>query len=266
MDTPLPNIERARIDAIFVPSSHREVDEGIVTRLMQSIGAIGLQHAITVRIVDEYQDAEEGIICNAYVLVAGRHRLEACRRLGHVHIDCVAKKWDEIQARMWEIAENLERSELTAIERAEQISEYARLAEERRASGISAQVAPKSKSDSNPKGAGRPESGDRAAARDLGLTRDQIRRAKAVASITPEAKAAAVEAGIADNQSKLLKVASAPKERQVRTVRDDSAKRSTPSESHGEFKSREQWIGHMMRAWAQAPQAWRDHFMKKVTQ
>jgi hypothetical protein len=54
-----------------------------------------------------------------------------------------------------------------------------RLTEEREL--ISAQVAPKLNTDINPKGAGRPESGIRAASRELGIDRDKVRRAIQIA-------------------------------------------------------------------------------------
>jgi len=54
---------------------------------------------------------------------------------------------------------------------------------------------------------GRPESGcARPRLRDLGVEEPEARRAVKIASISPEAAEAAREAGIDDNQSKLLKV------------------------------------------------------------
>jgi ParB family chromosome partitioning protein len=100
--------------------------------------------------------------------------------------------------RLWEIAENLHRADLSAMERAEQIAEYARLAKEKRESEKPAQLAPVSGGRGN-------RGGDRQAARDLGLTRDEVRRAERVAAIAPEAKEAARKAGLGDNQSALLR-------------------------------------------------------------
>jgi ParB family chromosome partitioning protein len=75
----------------------------------------------------------------------------------------------DIEARKAEIAENLHRAELTVQERADHIAEWVRLTE------VSAQVAPK------PQG-GRPESGVRAAARELGVERTEAHRAVKIAS------------------------------------------------------------------------------------
>jgi hypothetical protein len=61
--------------------------------------------------------------------------------------------------------------------------------------------------DAKPRRGGRPEGGIRRAARELGLDETEIRRALKIAGITPEGKAATMEAGLDDNQSALLKVA-----------------------------------------------------------
>jgi hypothetical protein len=50
------------------------------------------------------------------------------------------------------------------------------------------------------------------------VTKEEVSRARNIASITPEAKEAAIEAGISDNQSKLLEVAKEKPEKQVGTV------------------------------------------------
>ena len=52
------------------------------------------------------------------------------------------------------------------------------------------------------------KSGEREAARQLGLDRDDVRRAIKVASITPEAQQTAHDVGLADNRSALLEAAS----------------------------------------------------------
>ena len=51
----------------------------------------------------------------------------------------------------------------------------------------------------------RAESGDRLASRELGISREKVRRAGKIAAIAPEAKAAARAAGLDDNQAALLK-------------------------------------------------------------
>lgn len=61
-------------------------------------------------------------------LGAGRHRLEAWRRLypGEI-IVCSVLRCDEREARLWEISENLHRAELTEAERRQHIAERVKL-------------------------------------------------------------------------------------------------------------------------------------------
>src|SRR5260370_30305698 len=142
------------------------------------------------------------------------------RQLGWLEISAVIVVGSDADVRKWEIAENLHRAELTALERAEHIAEWIRLTEIE----VSAQVAPK------PQG-GRPESGIRAAARELGIERTDAQRSIKIASIIPEAKEAARKARIDKIQSKLLAVSAHPPEQQPEKV-IELAKRSrrTPNE------------------------------------
>jgi ParB-like chromosome segregation protein Spo0J len=175
----------------------RAIDEKQVQALAESMAsALGLKTPITIRREDQ-----------RWKLVAGLHRVEAARRLGWHEIQAVIMVGSEREARLWEIAENLHRADLTVLERAEHLAEWIRLTE----AEVSAQVAPK------PQG-GRPESGIRAAARELGIERTEAQRSIKIASIVPEAKESARKAGLDDNQSKLLEVAAEPLQQQVDKV------------------------------------------------
>jgi ParB-like chromosome segregation protein Spo0J len=203
-------IDRMHLTDVFVEPGRRPVDTDVVARLCESILKIGLMTPITVKIVDKYIDPVEGELDKAAVLVSGRHRLEAVRALGHKEIDCFV--WDDPNsARMWEIAENLHRSELTVKERADNVAEWIELCDK----GISGQVVQKR---------GRPKGGVSAASRELGIGRKEAERAVKIASITREANEAAREAGLDDNQRALLQIAAAPASQQVATVESISAK------------------------------------------
>ena len=169
-----------------------------------------------------------------YLLIAGRHRLEALRVIGEERVPARVVDFDDIEARLWTISENLHRTALTVSERAEQIAEYVKLTKERMEAqrqavdhrparpdpveqyvkmggkmpqagqaGISAQVAQKMTR-------GRPEGGDSLAARELGITREEVRRAETIASLPDEVKVKAADLGLDDNQSALLQAAKAP--------------------------------------------------------
>ena len=106
-------------------------------------------------------------------------------------------------AAMAEIAENLHRREITALERAELIARWVAL-QEAKAAVKPAQVAQVSS-----KGGRGKHGGVSAAARDLGMTRDAVSRAVTVAKLSTEAKDAAKSSGLDDNQSALLAAAKA---------------------------------------------------------
>lgn len=190
-----PATDSLYIELITIPDRHRPVDMEAVKVLAASMEKIGLRTPITIRSPNESE-------C---YLVAGRHRLEAAKLLGWEKIDCFIVDCTEDDAEMWEISENLHRAELSVIQRAEQIGRWVEL------SNKVAQVAPL------PKGRGY-EGGERKAARDLNLDRDEVRRAVKIATLTPEAKQAAVSRGLDDNQSALLAAAIVSPERQVEAI------------------------------------------------
>jgi hypothetical protein len=186
------------VDGIAI-GDRREVDPATVKKLAQSIKDIGLQHPITVRKVNDQN-----------VLVAGRHRLEAVRSLGSKTIQAHVVRWSKARARMWEISENLHRAELTKLERAEQIEEWRKLRE-----------AEKGAKNLHPSGNTQPhDRGVSETAEELGVHRFEVQMAEKVASLTPEAKDAAREAGLDDNRSALLQVARAEPAKQVDVVRE----------------------------------------------
>jgi hypothetical protein len=114
------------------------------------------------------------------------------------------------ETRMWEISKNLQMAELTKLERSDQIAEWVKLCDEEREK-VSSQL------ETKPAG-GSPEEGKRTAARELGLDNDEVNRSVKIASITPEAKEAAIDVGIDNNESKLLQIAEEEPEKQIATV------------------------------------------------
>jgi ParB/RepB/Spo0J family partition protein len=117
MNTIAPNA--ILIDAITILPGRREIREEEVQTIAESMAAIGLQTPITVR--------REG---GKYILVTGAHRLAAARKLEWKAVDCVVRDFaSDADARLWEIAENLHRADLTVLERAEYVAEWERLNE-----------------------------------------------------------------------------------------------------------------------------------------
>jgi ParB family chromosome partitioning protein len=207
------------IDDIAIPSGRREINQAAVKRLADSIDQIGLRHPITVR-----------RFADKYTLVAGLHRIEAHKKLGLEHIPACIVSMSKAEARMWEIAENLHREDLTKLERAEQIEEWRKLA---------AQLVQQDQH------GGHNTRGQTATAEALGVSHTEVQRAEKIAHITDEAKEAAVEAGIDDNQSKLLEVAREAPERQVAKVRELALPKTDEDVI-------EQQVAAVMNAWNRA--------------
>lgn len=201
---------------ITVGDRLRGLDRVAVERLKESIARIGIRTPISVRLLSE----EEG-----WVLVAGRHRLQACLELGLAEVPVREETGTELDARMWEIAENLHRAELTALERDQHIAEWIRLEAERDVERISAQVAPKIAKDGSSRG--RPEAGINAAARELKIERTEAQRAVKVDALPQEVKEEAKVLHLDNNRSALLNAAKQPtKEQQLRALRKHAAKRA----------------------------------------
>lgn len=107
--------ELVPVDSIQVPDNWRTLDEESVESLTQSIREVGLIHPIT--------------ISPDRTLVAGRHRLEAVRRLGWDSILAVVADGNPAHQELITIDENLRRKalnrydEMTALARRKQIHE-----------------------------------------------------------------------------------------------------------------------------------------------
>jgi ParB/RepB/Spo0J family partition protein len=200
----VPKVEMVSVELIEVSHGRRSVDPDSVSKLAASMSSIGLRTPITVRYFADRQSA-----CgtdDSFILIAGRHRLEAAKSLGWEEIPCFSLTDEpDDQARLWEIAENLHRADLTALERAENIAEWIRLADKVQ----SAQVAQNESKRADGRGH-RAEGGVSSAAREIGVERTTAERSKTIAALSDEAKEAARDVGLGDNQTALLAVARAP--------------------------------------------------------
>lgn len=163
-----------------------------VEAIKSSIARVGQLNPIHVRRCTRTDGPKK---IDAYEIIAGGHRFEAMWQLNRETISAVVLDEDSVQQRLIEIAENLHRAELTALERSEQIAEWVEL------TGAKAQLAPLKP--------GRPDQGINATARELGIDRTEAQRAVKVASLSQEAKEEAIKAGLDDKQSVLLAAAKA---------------------------------------------------------
>jgi hypothetical protein len=219
-------ISRIEVSEVEIGDRTRGLNESKVDELVSSILVSGLMNPIWVSCVRDENRRPVG-----HRLISGNHRLAAAKKLDWEFIDARIVDCDEREARLMEISENLHRAELTVGERADQIAEWIRLTAPDGISGQLDQQIP-------PRGRGRPEGGISEAARTLPVAgeteearRNTVRRAVRIASIAPEAREAAREAGLDDNQSALLRIASAVPETQVEAVAAIVEARAAPRQT-----------------------------------
>ncbi|MGD1880816.1 MAG: ParB/RepB/Spo0J family partition protein [Paracoccaceae bacterium] len=101
------------ISDIGVSSRLRDVTEASVESLMRSIEEVGLQQPIVLRKLEGKTRAEE-----RFVLLAGGHRLEACKRLGWDAIPSQIYACTDEYADLMEVDDNLIRRDLSPLEMA----------------------------------------------------------------------------------------------------------------------------------------------------
>jgi ParB-like chromosome segregation protein Spo0J len=111
--------ENILVKSIFVEEEGRlPLAMSHVGRLEKSIKEVGLLEPIII--------CRRAVKTPSVVLVAGRHRLEACRKLKHKTIAAIVENEDSPTIERWralaEIDENLIRRELTAAQRARLVS------------------------------------------------------------------------------------------------------------------------------------------------
>ncbi len=126
------------VSDIRVGEDRRVIDPKTVEALAKSIEDIGLQTPITVWTVDHNGDSH-----SAVHLVAGLHRLEAYKKLGIKLIEAFRTSGGELDRELWQIDENLMRSDLTPGERASHTSRRGKIIKARKK--LSAKLANNSK-------------------------------------------------------------------------------------------------------------------------
>lgn len=288
-----------RRQSIIVANIHigsrwrRTVSDKVVEGLASSIASLGLRSPISVVFRDGVEvdgDIEDGVP----VLVAGRHRLEALRRLGWQTVECDVFD-DPISAEKWEISENIHRADLTLLERDEQVDRWIfltenQLAEAAKDERVFSQDA-KKLSERGRAGEGRPEGGVNAAARELGIPKDAAYRATQVAALPEAAKAEVRAAGLDNNRSAMLSASRAAKAAKkaggdesaaaVARVQEIVARKSapkpaptptpisTPAPTHvpvidAIHSAEDDWVAKMKKEYLSAPVDWRERFIFEI--
>jgi ParB-like chromosome segregation protein Spo0J len=200
------SVFRLPIEKIIVTGARRECRPERVGEIAASLTIVGQLEPITVRRVAETVD---GVTVSSIFLVDGLHRLKGGRLAGWDAIDAVFFEGDEVAARLCQLTVNLCRADLTQLERAEHVTEWVRLVDER-AKVLHAPT---------PGGVQPADVGVRKAARELGLDPGTVSRLRKIDGLSPEAKTAAKSVGLDNTFSALLKAAEEPEaEQQVARV------------------------------------------------
>jgi ParB family transcriptional regulator, chromosome partitioning protein len=187
----MPNVA---INQISIGRNRRPLKDEKVAQLMESIKANGLLNPIT---LDQKLN-----------LVAGLHRLTACKLLGFEQIECkIIPCQDRDRARLAEIDENLIRSELDTLERAELWLERDRILEQL---GLRAKPGDNQYTHQGGEMISPPPKTTLELAKQAGYTERTFQQGKQIAkSIVPEVKQAIQGTPIAKSTTALLKVARA---------------------------------------------------------
>jgi ParB-like nuclease domain len=201
------------VKSIKVIGKRRPLVESKVRALAASIKDIGLLTPISV--IERKKDV---------VLVSGLHRLEAVKRLGWNAIKCVVFSGEKDEISSCRLDENLYRAELTVLQRSEALKERHALI---LAKPQEVQVAP-------PGGHQPNDMGIKKAAKALGITREEVRRAMAIAGIFPRTKKRVCELGLDDNQQALVEISKqTTPEGQLRVVEEIIERKRAESARRG---------------------------------
>ena len=269
----MAEVKSIPIAQIHVPPRLREVEEDHAKAIALSIGAHGLINPITVR----YAPAK-GKGTTPYVLVAGAHRLKAIEINGGTEIEAAIIDADQAEAQLVEIAENLFRNELSALDRAIFVASYRDLWEQARGeirAGRPSKLDQVDPISENPIDAiSKAEEGGFSAhlASRMGVSVPSIKRLSRIAqSLSPAVRAAVRGTDAADNQSLLLSIAKRPPAEQQAIVSTMQARqldlptvlkqiRPAPAKVDAQTAALEQ----LLSAWKRADAATRAKFLAHI--
>jgi ParB-like chromosome segregation protein Spo0J len=178
------------VAGIEVGHLRRPVSETQVADLIDSVSRLGLLQPL--------------VVTTAHKLVAGRHRLEAVRRLGWDVVPAVVVELSDLQARLATLDENLVRNDLSRLERFEHLVQRAELVA---ALGQRKRVGRPRKSDTV---SGFPKTTNDIAAASGLSGRTLQRAAKIVAAIPEDVRAMLKDTPLADSTTELMRLSRLP--------------------------------------------------------
>lgn len=255
------------IDSILVEQRLREVSEAQVESLAASIGDVGLLNPITVY---PRELIRGGATIAGYGLVAGAHRIEACKRLGLVEIDASIVTLSDLERQIAECDENLCGTKLSPAEKA--------MFTRRRKQAYEA-LHPETVHGANQHSRSS-QIGDSSAAerftadtaKKTGHSETAVQRDAERGKKISERALDAIRGTRLDKGVYLDKLKSVAPEKQVEVVKADLAqsnisRRIAPKSAPAplsEEETREKWLAAGMSWWNRAPQDWRDEFLARI--
>ncbi len=208
---------KINIDEIYIGTNRRPIKEEKVKQLRESIKTNGLLNPITI-------DSQGH-------LIAGLHRLTACKQLGFKEVECnIFDYQNDEQARLAEIDENLIRNELEALERAELWLERDKLLARM---GLKAQPGDNQYTQAGGETISLPVKTNLDFAQEIGYSKRTLQHGKQIAKdIVPEVKEIIKGTAIANSPTKLLQVARVGN--QERTVIEQAQRALEKAKQKGE--------------------------------
>lgn len=246
----------------------RDISEAQVESLIASIGDVGLLNPVTVY---ERKLVRSGVQVNGYGLVAGAHRLEACRRLGLVEIEANVVALSDLERQIAECDENLCGSVLSKAERAlftrRRKDAYEALHPETKhgTPGVSRQVG-----DTHDRGDADRFTADTAVK--TGQSERAVQRDAERGNRISTPALALIKGSKLDTGKYLDDLKATPKEQQVAKVRADLAQPNTgigrrfksADAPLSEEEARERQVSALMTAWNKASKEARDEFLARI--
>jgi ParB family transcriptional regulator, chromosome partitioning protein len=211
------------IDRISIQPNRRPLNDQKVAELMQSIKANGLLNPIT--------------IDQNFNLIAGLHRLTACKLLGLEQIEYRTMTCEDVDhARLAEIDENLIRNELEALERSELWLERDQISER---IGLRAQSGENQYTKKGGELISPPGKTTVQLAQEAGYNKRTYQLGKQIAkNIDPEVKEAIKKTPVAKSHSTLLKIARAgSKEREQAEQAEQKAQEAKRQQKQEEMET-----------------------------
>lgn len=243
------DVMQIAIEKIDIPRGYPAADPRTVSNIATSFGGIGQRTPITIRHVKG-----EG-----WILVAGRNRLAAAKKLGWKRIACVADN-NPTTANIWHLVENFHRKDMPAAEKATVVVELATLFKQLEESETEKGVATRHLFG---KKLGRGQKGGISeAARKIGVPRSTVTESLKIDSILPEVKAAAKESNVTSRDD-LLKIARAPKAKQMEKVAEIASKAAERANAKAAGDNLIM-LNPIMQAWSHATKKQRREFIAEM--